>query len=91
MHSSRRKRTLTAQILRRSRCCLRSKELGAEFANILWSEGLFRHFDNRMVRGAYAGLAPTPWQSGSIDRKRRSIKGGQLQRLRTTLIQLAWL
>ena len=34
---------------------------------VLWSEGLFREFDNRRQVAAYAGLAPTPWQSGSID------------------------
>jgi transposase len=38
--------------------------IGPEFAAILWSEGLFRYFDNRRQIGSYAGLAPTPWQSG---------------------------
>ncbi len=36
------------------------KGIGPEFAAILWSEGLFRHFDNRREVAAYAGLAPTP-------------------------------
>jgi transposase len=36
------------------------KGIGPEFAAILWSEGLFRHFDNRRQVAAYAGLAPTP-------------------------------
>jgi len=66
------------------------KGVGAEFANILWSEGLFRSFDNRRQVAAYAGLAPTPWQSGSIDREQGVSKAGN-PRLRTTLIQLAWL
>ncbi|MDX8450849.1 MULTISPECIES: IS110 family transposase [Mesorhizobium] len=66
------------------------KGLGAEFANILWAEGLFRHFDNRRQVAAYAGLAPTPWQSGSIDREQGVSKAGN-PRLRTTLIQLSWL
>jgi transposase len=39
---------------------LNLKGIGAEFAAILWSEGLFRHFDNRRQVAAYAGLAPTP-------------------------------
>ncbi|WP_287161571.1 IS110 family transposase [Mesorhizobium sp.] len=69
---------------------LEIKGLGAEFANTLWSEGLFRHFDNRRQVAAYAGLAPTPWQSGSIDREQGVSKAGN-PRLRTTLIQLAWL
>jgi transposase len=66
------------------------KGIGPEFAAILWSEGLFRHFDNRRQVAAYAGLAPTPWQSGSVDREQGVSKAGN-PHLRTTLIQLAWL
>ncbi|MDL2410907.1 IS110 family transposase [Rhizobium calliandrae] len=66
------------------------KGIGAEFANILWSEGLFRHFSNRRQVAAYAGLAPTPWQSGSINREQGVSKAGNPE-LRTTLIQLSWL
>ena len=66
------------------------KGIGPEFAAILWSEGLFRHFDNRRQIASYAGLAPTPWKSGSIDREQGVSKAGN-PRLRTTLIQLAWL
>lgn len=43
------------------------KGIGPDFAAILWSEGLFRYFDNRRQIASYAGLAPTPWKSGSID------------------------
>ena len=66
------------------------KGIGPECAAVLWSEGLYRHFDNRRQVAAYAGLAPTPWQSGSIDREQGVSKAGN-PRLRTTLIQLAWL
>jgi transposase len=66
------------------------KGIGPEFAAILWSEGLFRHFDNRRQIASYAGLAPTPWQSGSVDHEQGVSKAGN-PRLRTTLIQLAWL
>ena len=69
---------------------LHIKGIGPEFAGILWAEGLFRHFDNRRQVAAYAGLAPTPWQSGSVDREQGVSKAGN-PRLRTTLIQLAWL
>jgi transposase len=69
---------------------LNIKGIGPEFAAVLWSEGLFRHFDNRRQVAAYAGLAPTPWQSGAIDREQGVSKSGN-PRLRTTLIQLAWL
>jgi transposase len=66
------------------------KGVGPEFAAILWTEGLFRHFDNRRQVASYAGLAPTPWQSGSVDREQGVSKAGN-PRLRATLIQLAWL
>jgi transposase len=69
---------------------LNIKGIGPEFAAVLWSEGLFRHFDNRRQVASYAGLAPTPWQSGSVDREQGVSKAGN-PRLRTTLIQLAWL
>jgi transposase len=66
------------------------KGVGPESAAILWSEGLCRHFDNRRQVASYAGLAPTPWQSGAIHREQGVSKAGN-PRLRTTLIQLAWL
>ena len=66
------------------------KGIGPEFAAMLWSEGLFRHFYNRRQVAAYAGLAPTPWQSGSVDREQGVSKSGN-PRLRTTMVQLAWL
>jgi len=64
--------------------------IGPEFTAVLWFEGLFRHFDNRRQVASYAGLAPTPWQSGSVDHEQGVSKAGN-PRLRTTLIQLAWL
>jgi transposase len=66
------------------------KGIGPEFAAVLWSEGLSRHFDNRRQVAAYAGLAPTPWQSGSVDHDQGVSKAGN-PRLRTTMIQMAWL
>jgi transposase len=66
------------------------KGIGPEFAAVLCSEGLFRHFANRRQIASYAGLAPTPWQSGSVDHEQGVSKAGN-PRLRTTLIQLAWL
>jgi transposase len=64
--------------------------IGPEFAAVLWSEGLYRSFANRKQVAAYAGLAPTPWQSGSIAREQGVSKAGNA-RLRTTMLQLAWL
>jgi len=61
------------------------KGIGPETAAVLWSEGLFRRFDNRRQVAAYAGLAPTPWQSGSIDHEQGVSKSGN-PRLRTTMV-----
>jgi transposase len=64
--------------------------LGPDFTSVLWSEGLSRHFSNRRQIASYAGLAPTPWRSGSIAHEQGVSKAGN-PRLRTTMIQLAWL
>ena len=66
------------------------KGIGAEGAAILCCEGFWRSFDNRRQVAAYAGLAPTPWQSGSVSREQGVSKAGN-PRLRSTMIQLAWL
>jgi transposase len=64
--------------------------LGADTVAMLWTEALYRSFDNRRQVAAFVGLAGTPWQSGSIDHEQGVSKGGN-QRLRTAMIQLAWL
>jgi transposase len=66
------------------------KGVGPEFAAVLWSEGLCRHFENRRQVAVYAGLAPTPWRSGAVDREQGISHAGN-PRLRTTMTQLAWL
>ena len=68
---------------------LKLKGLGPEFASLLWLESLFRSFGNRREVAAYAGLAPSPWQSGSIERDQGISKSGN-RRLRKTMIELAW-
>ncbi len=45
---------------------------------------------NRRQVAAYAGLAPTPWQSGQVSQDQGVSKSGN-PRLRATLIQVAWL
>lgn len=63
--------------------------VGPDFAEVLWSEGLFRHYDNRRQLASYAGLTPTPWQSGSISREQGVSRSGN-PRLRTIMVQLSW-
>jgi transposase len=69
---------------------MRLKGIGPEFAAVLYLEGLFRHFENRRQLAAYAGLAPSPWKSGSVDHEQGISKAGN-PRLRTTMIELAWM
>jgi transposase len=64
--------------------------VGANFAGVLWSEAFYRSFSNRRQVAAYTGLAATPWQSGGIRHEQGVSKAGN-PRLRTTMIQLAWL
>src|SRR5207237_4591934 len=66
------------------------KGMGANCAAVLWSEAFYRQFANRRQVAAYAGLAATPWQSGGIRHEQGVSKAGN-PRLRTTMIQLAWL
>jgi transposase len=64
--------------------------LGPDTVAMLWTEAFYRSFDNRRQVAAFVGLAGTPWQSGSIDHEQGVSKGGN-HRLRTAMIQLAWL
>jgi transposase len=69
---------------------MRLKAVGPQIAATLYVEGLFRTFNNRREVAAYAGLVPTPWRSGTIAREQGISKAGN-RRLRTTMIELAWL
>ena len=69
---------------------MRLKGIGAEFASVLWFEAFFRRFDNQRQLSAFAGLAPSPWKSGRIDRDQGISQAGN-PRLRTTAIELAWM
>lgn len=68
---------------------LRLRAIGPEFATVVLMEGLYKPFNNRRQLGAFAGLAPTPWLSGSIEREQGISKAGN-RRLRKTMIELAW-
>jgi transposase len=66
------------------------KGIGPEFASVLCLELLFRSFANRREVASYAGLTPSPFKSGGIDREQGVSKSGN-PRLRRTMIQVAWL
>jgi transposase len=63
--------------------------IGPEFATVLPMECFYKRFSNRRELAAFAGLAPTPWASGSIEREQGISKAGN-QRLRKTMVELAW-
>lgn len=69
---------------------MRLRGIGPEFATVLWLEGFFRPFANRRQVAAYAGLAPSPWRSGDMKKEQGISKSGN-PRLRTTMIEAAWL
>lgn len=69
---------------------LRLKAIGPQIGAVLYNEGLYRRFANRRDVAACAGLAPTPWRSGSIDREQCISKAAN-PRLRHIMIELAWL
>lgn len=72
------------------RMLLGLRGIGPGFAGALWSEGLFRTFRNRRQVAAYAGLAPTPWKSGTINHEQGVSKAGN-PRLRAIAVETAWL
>jgi transposase len=72
-----------------SRSLFRLRSIGPEFATVLTAECFYRQFDNRRQVAAFAGLAPTPWSSGSVEREQGISKAGN-RRLRRTMIELAW-
>jgi transposase len=57
---------------------------------VLAGEAFFRDFRNRREVASYAGLAPSPWQSGGTDHEQGISKAGN-SRVRKTMGQLAWL
>jgi transposase len=66
------------------------RSLGNQSSFEVWSECLYRQFANRRQVAAYAGLAPTPWRSGSVAREQGLSQAGN-PRVRKAMIQLAWL
>lgn len=68
---------------------VRLKGIGPELGSLIWLEAFYRGFSNRRQIAAYAGLAPSPWQSGGTDREQGISKSGN-RRLRHALVELAW-
>ena len=71
-------------------CLLQLKGIGPEAASILTNEAFFRDFRNRREVASYAGLAPSPWQSGGVDNEQGISKSGN-GRVRKIMVQIAWI
>lgn len=69
---------------------VRLKAIGPQFATVLVNEVLHKQFANRRQVASYAGLTPSPFNSGSLVREQGISKAGN-PRARTTMIELAWL
>ena len=64
--------------------------IGVQSATVLVREAFVRRFANGKALGSYAGLTSTPYSSGGIDREQGIGKAGN-RRLRTVMVELAWL
>jgi transposase len=67
-----------------------SSSIGPQFATRLVGEVFYRSFANRRQLASFAGIAPSPWSSGSIERDQGISKSGSSM-VRTTLVELAWM
>jgi transposase len=73
-----------------ARLLLRLRAIGPQTAAVLTLEAFYRRFENRRQVAAFAGLAPSPWQSGAVVHDQGISKAGQPQ-LRKAMVELAWL
>jgi transposase len=64
--------------------------VGVQSATILVREAFVRRFANGKALGSYAGLTATPYNSGRSEREQGIVKAGN-RRLRTVMVELAWI
>ena len=67
----------------------RLKGIGANDATLLTHEVFYREFRNRRELAGWAGLAPTPWASGDVERDQGIGRDGPGW-IRAQLVQMAW-
>jgi transposase len=83
-------RMWNSRLGRMIRALMRFKGIGPVLATVLVCECLYKDFANRGEVGGYAGLVPTPWRSGGIQKEQGISKAGN-RRVRTSMIELVWL
>ena len=67
----------------------RLKGIGANDATLLTHEVFYRQFRNRRELAGWAGLTPTPWASGDVQRDQGIGRDGPAW-IRAQLVQMAW-
>ena len=67
----------------------RLKGIGANDATLLTHEVFYRQFRNRRELASWAGLTPTPWASGDVQRDQGIGRDGPAW-VRAQLVQMAW-
>ena len=67
----------------------RLKGIGANDATLLTHEVFYREFRNRRELAGWAGLTPTPWASGDVQRDQGIGRDGPGW-IRAQLVQMAW-
>ncbi len=67
----------------------RLKGIGVNDATLLTHEVFYRQFRNRRELAGWAGLAPTPWVSGDVERDQGIGRDGPAW-IRAQLVQMAW-
>ena len=65
------------------------KGIGANDATLLTHEVFYREFHNRRELASWAGLTPTPWASGDVERDQGIGRDGPGW-IRAQLVQMAW-
>ncbi len=69
---------------------IKLRGIGVHFSAVLAGEVYYRTFKNRRGVGQYIGLAPSPFQSGDMERDQGIAKAGN-SRARKAMIELAWM
>jgi transposase len=64
--------------------------IGPAVSAVMTREVYYRQFDNRRQVAAFLGLAPSPYDSGEVERSQGISRTGRGQ-VRGTMIQAAWL
>ena len=64
--------------------------IGPSISAVMTREVYYRQFDNRRQVAGFLGLAPSPYDSGEVERSQGISRGGRGQ-VRGTMIQAAWL